>query len=70
MEDAGHDWIVIANTEDEFAIWDAARPMPAAWRPVGVRGTHVECERFIDACDRETRASVLRQQLERAVIWP
>jgi uncharacterized protein YbdZ (MbtH family) len=70
MENADTEWIVIANLEDAFAIWAASRPMPSHWRACGVRGTRAECERFIDACDHETRAAILRQQLERAVILP
>jgi uncharacterized protein YbdZ (MbtH family) len=70
MDNPENDWMVIANTEDECAIWAASRPMLPMWRPLGVRGTHAECEVFIHQLDHEVRASVLRQQLERGVIRP
>jgi MbtH protein len=70
MEDADTLWIVIADCEDQYAIWPASRPLPPAWRAGGVRGSRQECETYIETADKERDPRVLRQRLEREVIRP
>lgn len=63
-------WMVIANAEDECAIWAAEAPVPPAWRGVGVSGTRAECDAFVQHLETERDAAVMRRWSERGTIRP
>lgn len=61
---------VIANCEDVYAIWPAARQNPSAWRTVESAGSLEECRAYIARIEAETRSDVLRRALERKTSRP
>jgi uncharacterized protein YbdZ (MbtH family) len=61
-------WLVIANCEDEFAIWPASTAVPTASRINDLNGWRAECEAYIRRIDRKRRASVVCACLESAKI--
>lgn len=64
MENDSTLYKVIANSEDEYAIWPVAGPRLAGWRNVGKVGAREDCVRYIREIDGETRGAVLRKRLE------
>jgi MbtH protein len=61
-------YAVIANSEDEYAIWPlSARALPG-WRRAGYIGTREDCIGYVRSVDAERRASVLRALLETDIV--
>jgi MbtH protein len=61
---------VIANCEDELALWPAARAIPAGWRPLRERASRERCLSFLQQLETERRPRVLRRLLEGAMVHP
>jgi uncharacterized protein YbdZ (MbtH family) len=70
MDEAAGTWMVIANCEDECAVWAAARPVPPTWRGLGFQGERAVCEAFIEQLDAEKNAAALRKRCEQGVMVP
>jgi uncharacterized protein YbdZ (MbtH family) len=69
---AGDDslYAVIANCEDELAIWPTSRPAPPAWRPTGYVGVLETCLAWIAFIDATKNSGALRQLVEWGVRRP
>jgi uncharacterized protein YbdZ (MbtH family) len=70
MDEPAGTWMVIANCEDECAVWAAVRPVPLTWRRVGLEGDRAACEAFIERLDAEKNAAAVRKQCERGMVVP
>jgi uncharacterized protein YbdZ (MbtH family) len=51
---------VIANCEDAYAVWSTARPIPSAWRAIGVQGSLHACLAYINLIERATQSRIIR----------
>lgn len=63
-------YLVIANCEDELALWVASQEIPASWRPVAGAASRAECLAFLQRLDTERRASAIRSVLESHKVYP
>jgi uncharacterized protein YbdZ (MbtH family) len=57
-------FVVIANSEDEFAIWPVAGRALPTWRRVSPIGRRTDCAAYIGAIESERRPAALRALLE------
>lgn len=53
-------YLVVANDEEQYSLWEAGRPVPAGWRPQGVRGSREECLAHIERVWTDMRPLSLR----------
>ncbi|MFF7240126.1 MbtH family protein [Streptomyces collinus] len=53
-------YLVVANDEEQYSLWEADRPVPAGWHPQGVRGTRAECLAHIERVWTDMRPLSLR----------
>ena len=60
---------IIANCEDEYAVWPLDARVPSAWRGVGVTGTREECAGYIRRVDTAA-GPIVRRIVERELIRP
>ncbi|MEV7075170.1 MbtH family protein [Streptomyces sp. NPDC091972] len=58
--------MVVANDQDQYAIWPAELELPDGWRAEGTRGDEQECLRHIDATWTDMRPRDLRERMARA----
>ncbi|MFG3497380.1 MbtH family protein [Streptomyces sp. NPDC047928] len=42
-EDTGRRYAVVRNTEEQYAVWPADRPLPDGWAHEGTSGTRARC---------------------------
>ena len=68
MEPVPRYW-VIANYEDEYAVWPAVRPLPPPWRRVGITGTMEVCMSYIRRIETASAVTV-RATVEHESIRP
>ncbi|MFC5955325.1 MbtH family protein [Streptomyces pratens] len=53
-------YLVVANDEQQYSLWESGRPVPAGWHPQGVRGTREECLEHIERVWTDMRPLSLR----------
>lgn len=44
---ADETWIVLLNTEGQYAVWPVVRPVPNGWKEVGPEGDPTTCQAWI-----------------------
>jgi len=57
---------VVANDEEQFSIWPAAKKIPAGWREAGFSGKKAECLAHIDRVWTDMRPLSLRKSMEQS----
>lgn len=57
-------YIVVRNTDEQYSIWRAGRPVPSGWLDAGEHGTKDECLRFIRKNWSDIRPVSVRNRLE------
>ena len=57
---------VVMNTEEQYSIWPAHKPIPAGWHSVGQRGLKAPCLEYIKSVWTDMRPLSLRTQTETA----
>jgi MbtH protein len=60
-------YAVIANCEDQYAVWPLSSPILPSWRRVGTVGTKDDCLEYVRRIETERQPSALRRLLERDV---
>ena len=63
-------YVVIANCEDELAVWPASRAVPASWRTIVGGASRDRCVSFLQQLDSERRPDVIRRVLESHKVHP
>lgn len=58
-------YLVVANDEEQYSIWDSSRDLPLGWRDAGKTGTKAECLAFIEAAWVDMRPRSLRDSMTR-----
>ncbi|MEV7615515.1 MbtH family NRPS accessory protein [Streptomyces sp. NPDC089799] len=53
-------FLVVANDEEQFSLWEADRPVPAGWYPQGVPASREECLAHIERVWTDMRPLSLR----------
>ncbi|MER5374849.1 MbtH family protein [Streptomyces sp. NPDC002132] len=53
-------YLVVANDEEQYSLWETDRPVPAGWHPQGVRGSREECLAHIERVWTDMRPLSLR----------
>jgi uncharacterized protein YbdZ (MbtH family) len=61
---------VIANCEDEYAVWPADVAVPAPWRQIGIVASLQECASFVSCVEHITSGRVLRHIVEQPMRYP
>lgn len=57
---------VVVNHEEQYALWPAARELPAGWRAEGTAGTKQACLDRIAAVWTDMRPLSLRRAMDAA----
>lgn len=52
---AATDFLVIVKHRELFRIWPATEPLPAGWKPTGIRGSLDDCAAFIAGVNAATQ---------------
>jgi MbtH protein len=63
---AGQEYRVVQNDEEQFSIWPAARELPLGWKNVDMRGTKEECLAYIAKAWTDMRPLSLRRAMDQA----
>ncbi|MFG2296412.1 MbtH family protein [Streptomyces sp. NPDC048603] len=53
-------FLVVANAEEQFSLWEADRPVPAGWYPQGAPASREECLAHIERVWTDMRPLSLR----------
>ncbi|MFJ9338743.1 MbtH family protein [Streptomyces sp. NPDC101733] len=53
-------YLVVANAEEQYSLWEAGRPVPLGWTEQGPRGTKEECLAHIERVWTDMRPLSLR----------
>ncbi|MGI5341046.1 MbtH family NRPS accessory protein [Streptomyces sp. CA-181903] len=61
------EWRVVLNGEGQYAIWPAARELPAGWWPEGVRGARDRCLARVQEVWTDQRPVSLRRRVAEGV---
>ena len=56
----GQTWLVLANAEQQHALWPVSRPVPEGWLEVGPEGSREDCLAWIDQHWTDMRPASLR----------
>jgi MbtH protein len=56
---------VVVNSEEQYSVWWADRPMPAGWTATGFSGSRDECLKHIGEVWTDMRPLSLRRRMER-----
>jgi uncharacterized protein YbdZ (MbtH family) len=70
VDDSNERYAVIANCEDELAIWPSAGPPPGHWRVLALGRSRAECIGWLRQLDEEKRPHELRRILESKTMRP
>lgn len=54
---------VVINTERQYSVWPAQKPVPAGWRATGVRAAREQCLAHIDTVWLDQREQSLQLAL-------
>lgn len=46
--DSSPQWMVLINSEEQYALFPSDQPHPEGWRPAGCAGTKNECVAYVD----------------------
>jgi MbtH protein len=65
-DDAGRQYKVVVNDEEQYSLWPADRVEPAGWRPADKSGTKAECLAYIGQVWTDMRPLSLRRHMEKA----
>lgn len=57
---------VVINGQEQYSIWPDYKPVPAGWKPVGVKGDKAMCLAHIDKVWTDMRPLSLRQAMAEA----
>lgn len=57
------EYLVVRNDEEQYSVWPTARPLPAGWADVGVRGPKGSCLDHIEQVWTDMRPRRLREAL-------
>ncbi|MEV7557466.1 MbtH family NRPS accessory protein [Streptomyces sp. NPDC089795] len=61
MNDAApQQYLVVANDEEQYSLWEAGRSVPLGWHDQEVRGTKEECLAHIERVWTDMRPLSLR----------
>lgn len=64
-DEAGPDFVVVKNDEDQYSIWPADKELPAGWFVAGPRGGRDACLRHIAEVWTDMRPRSLRELMEK-----
>lgn len=59
-QDPFDEYAVVVNHEEQYSVWPTARPVPAGWTALDVRGPKQVCLQDIDARWTDMRPLSLR----------
>ncbi|MFF4006853.1 MbtH family protein [Streptomyces sp. NPDC001717] len=59
-ESSPQQYLVVANDEEQYSLWEAGRPVPLGWHDQRVRGTKEECLAHIEQVWSDMRPLSLR----------
>ncbi|MFB0620866.1 MbtH family protein [Streptomyces sp. AGS-58] len=54
-------YLVVRNSEEQYAIWPHGRDLPAGWEPGGTTGTKAACLADVDRAWTDLRPKSLRE---------
>lgn len=54
-------YLVVVNDEEQYSIWDAARPLPAGWTSVGDPAPKATCLEHIERLWTDLRPKSVRE---------
>ena len=57
---------VVANHEEQYALWPVDRENPLGWRDIGQNGPKAECLAYIKEVWTDMRPLSLRQKMDKA----
>ncbi|MEO6700457.1 MAG: amino acid adenylation domain-containing protein [Jatrophihabitantaceae bacterium] len=60
----GREYLVVLNDEEQYSIWDAAKPVPQGWHTDGYRGSKAACLAHISDVWTDLRPRSLRVAME------
>ncbi|MFG2483559.1 MbtH family protein [Streptomyces virginiae] len=61
MNDASpQQYLVVANDEEQYSLWETGQPVPLGWHDQDVRGTKEECLAHIERVWTDMRPLSLR----------
>ena len=63
-------FVVIANCEDELALWPATMPVPATWRVRSEICASSVARKLLQHMEQERRPHVVRRMVESGLMWP
>ncbi|WP_447008004.1 MbtH family protein [Saccharothrix isguenensis] len=61
MDEDQRRYHVVVNDEEQYSIWDAARPLPSGWTAVGDPAPKAECLETIERLWTDLRPKSVRE---------
>jgi MbtH protein len=55
------DYLVVVNEEEQYSLWEAARPLPAGWTAVGEPAAKAACLETIERLWTDMRPKSVRE---------
>ncbi|MGT2439223.1 MbtH family NRPS accessory protein [Bradyrhizobium betae] len=55
----GDEFVVLVNRDAQYAIWPAAKPIPAGWNQAHAVAQKADCLAFVERCWIDMRAGTL-----------
>jgi MbtH protein len=65
MDSDTREYLVVVNDEEQYSIWDAARPLPPGWARVGDPASKASCLETIEQVWTDLRPKSVREVQER-----
>ncbi|MGY2438216.1 MbtH family protein [Pseudomonas sp. SDO52101_S400] len=62
MNDAQQQFDVVINTQGQYSLWPAGKPMASGWNTAGMRGERQVCLDYINEHWIDMRPRSLREQ--------
>jgi MbtH protein len=70
MSETQRTWKVVVNSEEQYALFPNALPVPAGWSEVGFAGSQDACTAYVDQHWTDMRPRSLREALDREAGGP
>ena len=64
--DAGKQFVVLINEEEQYSLWPRGKEIPAGWRAAGKEGSKSECCDYVDTVWTDMRPLSLRRRMDGA----
>jgi MbtH protein len=61
---ASEDWVVLINTQEQYALYPSDLDLPGGWRPAGFTGSEQDCRTYVDEHWTDMRPLDVRRSVD------